>query len=96
MSRSPLFPETATAELTDTELATTAGVPEIAITMFRAGIPHWSLERPGVAEALAPAIGIDPQQFRAEVRKAKLESTTARRTTAGPAGFGGSFTSIRG
>lgn len=94
--RSPLAPETTTASQTDAELAVAAGVPEIAITSFRAGIPHWSLERPGVAEAIAREVGVDIQLFRATIRKAKLEATTARRTTQGPAGFGGSFSSIRG
>lgn len=94
--RVALAAETATAALSDTELATNAGVPEIAITSFRAGIPHWSLERPGVADAIAREVGIDVQQFRATIRKAKLEATTARRTTQGPTGFGGSFSSLRG
>lgn len=93
---SALLPESTTSSLTDSELATAAGVPEIAVEKFRAGIPHWSLERPGVMNALAAEIGADPQQFRATFERAKLAAVTQRRTTAGPAGFGGSFTSIRG
>lgn len=91
-----LAPETTTASVPDVTLASTAGVPTEAVTAFRAGVPHWTLERPGVITKLAQAMGVDEGLIRANHTLAKSAALGQRRHAgAGPNNFGGSFPSIR-
>lgn len=82
----PFAPEsTAAAAMTDSELAGVAGIPTVAVTSFRAGIPHWQLERPFVMQKLATAIGADLGQMRANFTKAKKSGFMTRgHSTEGP------------
>lgn len=91
-------PETYSAGLTSPELASTAGVPEEAVTAFRTGTPSWKLERPGVIEKLASATGADPNAIRANLKAAKAKSYGLRaHGVQGPRTFAGqTYPSIRG
>jgi hypothetical protein len=79
-----------TVGLSDSALATLAGVSESVITHYRAGLPHWTLERPGVMAAIATATQTDLNLMKANFDKAKTRAAGLRgHGTAGPGGFPG-------
>lgn len=89
--------ETFSAATATPDLALTAGVHEDAVTAFRAGVPSWRLEQPGVIESLAKATGTDANLIRANVSAAKVKAQGQRaHATGGPATFPGqTYPSLR-
>ena len=80
----------------DATIAAAAGVPSIVVASFRAGIPHWGLERPGVLRDLAKAMGFNEDEARANFSRSKAATFTPRmQAGTAPTTFGGAFPSIR-
>jgi hypothetical protein len=80
----------------DATLAATAGVETIAVTSFRSGSPHWTLERPGVLLAICNTVGADIRAARASFSAAKTRATTRRGHGSAFSGdFGHTWPSIR-
>lgn len=88
--------QAATVEMSAETLAATAGVTLQAVESFRSGVPHWSLEQPGVITAIANATGLDAQQIRAAIKAAKSRATVIRGHAGSALPFGSAYPSIRG
>lgn len=94
---SALAPETFSAVQSTPDLAASAGVHEDAVAAFRAGVPSWRLEQPGVIDAIARVTGTDANMIKANLSAAKVKAQGQRaHASGGPATFPGqTYPSLR-